>query len=282
MINWCPQCRTVISDLETEEREVAGHLWHIRYPAQEGGLQVVVATTRPETMLGDTGVAVHPNDDRWREAIGRQVELPLMDRAIPIVADEYADPELGSGAVKVTPAHDPNDYELGLRHDLAQIQVIGFDGVMTEAGWPLCRIGSLRGPRGRGGRVGSRGAARKNRGSRTRRTSPRQVRHGRRTPADGAVVYEHEGDRGQGAARARAAGYSIRARPLPPLCDRVVGSNTRLGFVAADLVGASHSRLVLHPLQCRWAERHGRLGLGAGSARGQLQGFGGGWGQARG
>ena len=133
MINWCPQCRTVISDLETEERAVAGHLWHIRYPAPEDALQVVVATTRPETMLGDTAVAVHPNDGRWREAIGRQVELPLTDRTIPIVADEYADPELGSGAVKVTPAHDPNDYELGLRHDLAQIQVIGFDGVMTEA-----------------------------------------------------------------------------------------------------------------------------------------------------
>ncbi len=133
MINWCPQCRTVISDLETEEREVSGHLWHILYPAQEGALRVVVATTRPETMLGDTAVAVHPNDDRWRAAIGLQVELPLTDRAIPIVADEYADPELGSGAVKVTPAHDPNDYELGLRHGLAQIQVIGFDGVMTEA-----------------------------------------------------------------------------------------------------------------------------------------------------
>ena len=135
MINWCPQCRTVISDLETEEREVAGHLWHIRYPAQEGegALQVVVATTRPETMLGDTAVAVHPTDDRWRAAIGRQVELPLTGRAIPIVADEYADPELGSGAVKVTPAHDPNDYALGQRHDLAQIQVIGFDGVMTAA-----------------------------------------------------------------------------------------------------------------------------------------------------
>ena len=133
MINWCPQCRTVISDLETEEREVAGHLWHIRYPARAGGLQVVVATTRPETMLGDTAVAVHPTDDRWREAIGQQVELPLTDRAIPIVADEYADPELGSGAVKVTPAHDPNDYALGRRHELAQIQVIGFDGVMTEA-----------------------------------------------------------------------------------------------------------------------------------------------------
>ena len=133
MINWCPQCQTVISDLETEEREIAGHLWHIRYPAHGEGRSVVVATTRPETMLGDTAVAVHPSDDRWQAAIGCQVELPLMGRAIPIVADDYADPTLGSGAVKVTPAHDPNDYEIGQRHQLAQIQVIGFDGAMTAA-----------------------------------------------------------------------------------------------------------------------------------------------------
>ncbi len=135
MINWCPECRTVISDLETEERELDGHLWHIRYPGIDGSPDVVVATTRPETMLGDTGVAVHPNDERWREAVGRQVRLPLVDRAIPIVADEYADPEMGSGAVKVTPCHDPNDYAIGERHNLPHIQVIGFDGVMTkEAG----------------------------------------------------------------------------------------------------------------------------------------------------
>lgn len=133
MINWCPQCRTVISDLETEERELGGHLWHIRYPSKGDGPDVVVATTRPETMLGDTAVAVHPADTRWAQAIGAEVELPLVDRIIAIVADDYADPEMGSGAVKVTPAHDPNDYEIGLRHDLEQIQVIGFDGIMTEA-----------------------------------------------------------------------------------------------------------------------------------------------------
>jgi valyl-tRNA synthetase len=132
MVNWCPQCGTVISDLEVEERETNGHLWHIRYPGADGGPDVVVATTRPETMLGDTGVAVHPDDDRWRDAAGKDVILPLMDRRIPIVKDEYADPEMGSGAVKVTPAHDPNDYEVGLRHGLVEIQVIGFDGAMTE------------------------------------------------------------------------------------------------------------------------------------------------------
>lgn len=132
MVNWCPKCGTVISDLEVEEKEMQGHLWHIRYPGIDGGPDVVVATTRPETMLGDTGVAVHPSDVRWQSAVGRNVMLPLMDRPIPIVADEYADPEMGSGAVKVTPAHDPNDYEVGQRHGLAERQVIGFDGAMTD------------------------------------------------------------------------------------------------------------------------------------------------------
>ena len=133
MINWCPSCGTVISDLETEDRVVQGQLWHIRYPGANGGPDLVVATTRPETMLGDTGVAVHPADARWQDAVGKEVMLPLMNRPIPIVADEYADLEMGSGAVKLTPAHDPNDYEVGQRHQLPQIQVIGFDAKMTEA-----------------------------------------------------------------------------------------------------------------------------------------------------
>ena len=133
MINWCPSCRSVISDLETEERLLRGNLWHIRYPGVSGTGDVVVATTRPETMLGDTGVAVHPGDKRWQASVGGRVLLPLMEREIPIVADEHADPEMGSGAVKVTPAHDPNDYEIGKRHGLPEIAVIGFDGVMTPA-----------------------------------------------------------------------------------------------------------------------------------------------------
>ncbi|MCK5381840.1 MAG: valine--tRNA ligase [Candidatus Latescibacteria bacterium] len=143
MVNWCTYCGTVISDLEVEERELNGHLWHIRYPGTAGGPDVVVATTRPETMLGDTGVAVHPTDKRWRHAVGKQVMLPLMERPIPIVADEYADPKMGSGAVKVTPAHDPNDYEVGQRHDLPEIQVIGFDGKMTEKAGDFAGLDTL-------------------------------------------------------------------------------------------------------------------------------------------
>lgn len=135
MVNWCPRCLTVISDLEVEEVTTQGFLWYIRYPMHEGNGEVVVATTRPETMLGDTAVAVHPEDRRWHARLGKQVDLPLMDRPIPIVADDYADPKMGSGAVKITPAHDPNDFEVGKRHNLPLVRVIGDDGRMTaEAG----------------------------------------------------------------------------------------------------------------------------------------------------
>ncbi len=131
LINWCPRCRTVISDIEVEEEDQAGHLWHIRYPYADGSGEVIVATTRPETMLGDTAVAVNPTDARYFGRVGKMLKLPLTDREIPLIADDYASAEFGTGAVKVTPAHDPNDYEAGKRNGLAQITVIGFDGNMT-------------------------------------------------------------------------------------------------------------------------------------------------------
>ena len=135
LVNWCCYHRTVISDIEVEEEEQAGHLWHIRYPFADGSGFVTVATTRPETMLGDSAVAVNPNDERYAGLIGKMFALPLSDRQIPLIADDYAQAEFGTGAVKVTPAHDPNDYEAGLRHNLPQITVIGFDGTMSpEAG----------------------------------------------------------------------------------------------------------------------------------------------------
>jgi valyl-tRNA synthetase len=133
LINWCTRCRTVISDIEVEEEDQAGHLWHIRYPYADGSGWVTVATTRPETMLGDSAVAVNPTDERYFGKIGAMLRLPLTDREIPLIADDYAQAEFGTGAVKVTPAHDPNDYEAGKRHDLPQITVIGFDGNMTAA-----------------------------------------------------------------------------------------------------------------------------------------------------
>lgn len=135
IINWCPKCQTTISDIEVEHQDQPGGLWYIIYPLKNSEEYVVVATTRPETMLGDTGVAVHPEDPRYKHLIGSTVILPLVGREIPVIADEFVDPEFGTGAVKVTPAHDPNDFEMGLRHNLPQIQVIGLQGQMTaEAG----------------------------------------------------------------------------------------------------------------------------------------------------
>src|SRR6266852_3744414 len=133
MTNWCPVCLTVLSDLEVLHEERQGHLWHIRYPVVGTQEHVVVATTRPETMLGDTAVAVHPEDDRYRHLVGKRVLLPLMEREIPIIADEMVDREFGTGAVKITPAHDPNDFEVGRRHQLAEIDVMTDDAHMSAA-----------------------------------------------------------------------------------------------------------------------------------------------------
>lgn len=133
VINWCPRCNTAISDIEVEHEEQASHLWYFKYPLEDNSGYVTVATTRPETMLGDTGIAVNPNDPRYKDIIGKNVILPLTDRKIPVVADEYVDLEFGTGAVKTTPAHDPNDFEIGLRHNLPQIVVIANDGTMNES-----------------------------------------------------------------------------------------------------------------------------------------------------
>ncbi|HEV2827264.1 MAG TPA: valine--tRNA ligase [Pyrinomonadaceae bacterium] len=133
IVNWCPNDQTVLSDLEVEKIPQAGKLYYLRYPAKNGDGGVTVATTRPETMLGDTAVAVNPNDERYQSLIGATLALPLTGREIPIVADEFVDPEFGTGAVKVTPAHDPNDYDMGMRHSLAQIVVIDPHAKMTEA-----------------------------------------------------------------------------------------------------------------------------------------------------
>ena len=132
IINWCPVCKTALSDAEVEYEEQQSHLWHIRYPGADGGEGVVVATTRPETMLGDTGVAVNPEDGRYTALVGKKVILPILNREIPVVADDYVDREFGTGAVKMTPAHDPNDFEVGKRHNLEVIRVTNDDGTMNQ------------------------------------------------------------------------------------------------------------------------------------------------------
>src|SRR5690606_36437747 len=131
-INWCPRCLTALSDIEVEHSDDEGELVSIRYG--DGDNSIVVATTRAETMLGDTAVAVHPEDERYRHLVGTEVELPLTGRRIPIVADEHVDPEFGTGAVKVTPAHDPNDFEIGRRHSLPSITMMDERGVVTVPG----------------------------------------------------------------------------------------------------------------------------------------------------
>ncbi len=135
IINWCPHCETALSDAEVEYEEKAGFLWHIRYPYVDGSGYLIIATTRPETLLGDTAVAVNPKDPRYTDKIGKMLKLPLTDREIPIIADDYVELDFGTGCVKITPAHDPNDFEVGLRHNLEVIRVMDDAGVINERGY---------------------------------------------------------------------------------------------------------------------------------------------------
>jgi valyl-tRNA synthetase len=132
IINWCTHCLTSISDAEVEYEEADGSFWHIRYPLADGSGDVILATTRPETMLGDTAVAVHPDDERYKKLIGKNVILPVVNKEIPVIADTYVEIDFGTGVVKITPAHDPNDFEVGLRHNLPIIDVMTDNGHMNE------------------------------------------------------------------------------------------------------------------------------------------------------
>ena len=140
IINWCPNCKTSISDIETIYDDEKGHFWHIKYAVKDSDEFIEIATTRPETMLGDTAVAVHPEDERYRHLAGKTVILPLLNKEIPIIVDDYVDMEFGTGAVKITPAHDPNDFEVGLRHNLSMPRVMNDDGTINELGGKYCGL----------------------------------------------------------------------------------------------------------------------------------------------
>ncbi|NLJ79959.1 MAG: valine--tRNA ligase [Firmicutes bacterium] len=139
-VNWCPNCSTTLSDIEVEHEKEKGKLYHLKYPFADQSGFIQIATTRPETMLGDTAVAINPEDQRYKHLLGKKVVVPLVNREVPIIADDYVDKEFGTGMVKVTPAHDPNDFEIGLRHNLPQIQVIGLDAKMTEEAGPYSQM----------------------------------------------------------------------------------------------------------------------------------------------
>ena len=195
LINWCPRCRTALSDLEVEHDDVKGSLWHIAYPIKGRDASLVVATTRPETMLGDTAVAVHPDDPRYQAFVGQKVLLPLTNREIPIIADgTLVDMAFGSGAVKVTPAHDFNDYETGLRHGLEMISVLDESGKIDATEGHTRAWTASRRERRFCGRSGRRGSPDQDRGPRAEARQVSALRDRGRADALVSVVREGEAD----------------------------------------------------------------------------------------
>ena len=214
LVNWDVQLQTAVSDLEVQQTEVDGHLWHLRYPIEGGaGEFITVATTRPETMLGDTGVAVHPDDERFRHLHGRHVLLPLVGRRIPIVADDYSDPEKGTGAVKITPAHDFNDFEVGRRHALAAIPILDELG-RVNANAPEAYRGPrpVRGAPARRRRARGAGPARAGREAPPHRAARRPLGHAARAVPDRPVVLRRQDP---GAGRPSRAVEDGRTRFVP-------------------------------------------------------------------
>ncbi len=245
MVNWSPALRTALSDDEVIMEEVDGAMWKLRYPLAEGGGEIQVETTRPETYFGDLAVAVHPDDERYKGLIGKLVTLPLINRRIPIIADAYADPAKGTGAVKITPSHDPNDYEVGARHRLGLLQCIGLDGAMTEAAGSYkgldrfdCRKRLLKDLAAGGFLLGE---------TRIRHA----VGHSERAkePIEPMVTEQWFvkmrplADRALAETRAGRGGVPSRAldRGVLPLA----GERARLVHLTPDLVGASHPGLAL-------------------------------------
>jgi valyl-tRNA synthetase len=257
IVNWCPGCETAISDLEVKHEDVAGKLWEIRYPVirdEAGGRTnasaatqefITVATTRPETMLGDTAVAINAADERYTHLHGKKVLLPLMKREIPIILDEIAKPEFGTGAVKITPAHDPNDFEAGKRHNLPQIDVMDLHARMNENAGPYKGTRPLCGARGGAGGSEGTGLPGCRKGLHRPAGQVRPLRHGCRAASVGTVVCEdcaagQEGDCCGGVGRDHDHSRELQA----DLFELDV-QHPRLDDLTAAVVGAPHSGLAL-------------------------------------
>ena len=275
LVNWDPEMHTVISDLEVESRETKGSLWHIRYPIEgEPGRFIVVATTRPETMLGDTGVAVHPEDARYADLVGKSVRLPLVGRLIPIVADEYADPETGSGAVKITPAHDFNDFEVGQRHGLPMINIFDADARLNDDG-----AGGLSRPRPvRGAQEGRRrsraaGPRRQDRRPHPDGAASRPLGRRHRAVADRPVVLRRRACwPSRRSPRSRTGDTAVRAAAVGEHLLRMDAQHPALVHLAPAVVGAPDPGLVRagrHGLRRRDRGRGARRGAGEIRPRGR-------------
>ena len=249
IINWCPHCITALSDAEVEYVDKPGHLWYIRYPLTDGSGDLVVATTRPETMMGDTGVAVNPEDERFKDLVGKTCILPIMNREIPIVADDYVELGFGTGAVKMTPAHDPNDFEVGLRHNLEVIRCIGDDGKINENGGPYngmdryeCRKADRQGP-------GGAGVSGQDRGLHPQRGHLLPLPQRRGAPDLRPVVRE-DGAPGEGGPAGGPGGRGeVRPRAVLQDLHQLDGERPRLVHLPAAVVGPPDPRLDLRRLR---------------------------------
>ena len=251
IVNWCPRCETAISDLEVKHEDVAGKLWEIRYPVigtPPGNEEfITVATTRPETMLGDTAVAVNAADERYTHLHGKRVLLPLMKREIPIILDEIAKPEFGTGAVKITPAHDPNDFEAGKRHSLPQIDVMDLHAPHERERRPLQRTATAtRRARPCWPTFKDQGFLVAEKDYTVPLGKVRPLRHGGRASPVGAVVREDRAAREEGDRGGRVGRDHDRPRQLQADLLELDVQHPRLDDLAATLVGTPHSGVALH------------------------------------
>ncbi len=271
IVNWCPRCQTAISDLEVVYDEHKGHLWEIRYPVhgddgRETGEFLTIATTRPETMLGDVAVAIHPDDERYTHLHGKKLRLPLMNREIPIILDEWVSPEFGTGAVKVTPAHDPNDFALGERHHLPSINVMDDTAQINENGGPYAGLDRYVARKRIVEDLDRAGPPGRRQGPRPQRRPLRPLQDRRRAAPFHAMVRQDsaargQGDRGSEAGRGWQQGDPHHPRTIRKGLPRLDGQHPRLVHLAAAVVGPSHSRLALRglPQDHRGARRSHRM-----------------------
>ena len=258
LINWCPRCHTALSDLEVQHDAVEGKLYQIRYPIKDSdGEFIEVATTRPETMLGDTGVAVHPEDERYAHLKGKSATLPLIGRDLPFIQDEFVEREFGTGVVKVTPAHDPNDFDMGNRHGLEQVSVIDGEGIITPEGGAYAGLDRFEARKRVLEDLEAQGPPREGGRPHPQRGSLFPVQDNRRTVAVDPVVRPDRAARPRGDPGGRGGRHTVRPVQLGENLLRMDVQHPRLVHIPPALVGSSHPGLVLRGLRRSHGCAHG-------------------------